>query len=235
MAEAFYIGAYWGSRPEPVGSCADRAAAFLASLSTIDPLLASWFEKGTKGKPASASVQPSAEVLQRLLLAGRALRDDAARSVMSDLGFLVGLWNGEDVQVGITVRCGAAPPTEAVGNSVAIQLPEAEGAGMALYRRDAALGLMRAVVSSWEPSSATFTSHRLRNAQGAKPGGLVVGWATYLAAPYRLRIDRLPAGASAEPAGTGGTLITLGDSPTSVSEQLVMAVHDSLGDGLRAR
>jgi hypothetical protein len=88
---------------------------------------------------------------------------------------------------------------------------------------------VRAVVNSWEPSWCTWTSHRLRIAQGVKPGEVVVGWATYLAKASRLHADRLPECAVTSAVGNG-VLITIGDDSAAVPEPLVLAVRQALFD-----
>jgi hypothetical protein len=234
VAESFYLGAYWGPRAESAADCARRLSGFLVTLGGVDPLLESWFETSGNRKAAlERRVDPSVETLEELLLAGRARRDDGPRSVMTELGFSVALWNGQDVQVGLSVRCGA--PTAVPGltsNSVVIQLPEADGIAMALYQRDTDLAMLRAVVTAWRPSWCTLTSHRLRKGQEPKPGEVVVGWSTYLADAGPVQVDRLPAGTSTLPLD-GGLLVTLPSDTTSVSESGVLAVRDALGSALR--
>jgi len=234
VAEAFYVGAYWGPRGEPAGECARRLSGLLSELGAVDSLMASWFETGGSRKAALAlSVDESAEGLQELLLAGRARRDDAGRSVMSELGYSASIWNGQKIQVGISVRCGlsAAVPGLA-GNSLLIRLPAAGSDALALYGREPALAIMRAVVTSWQPEWATWTSHRLRKAQGAQPGEVVVGWSTYVADRIGVRADRLPANVTAEPLGIGVLLTAEGDADV-VSESAVSDVRGALGRALR--
>jgi hypothetical protein len=228
MTETSYMGAYWGPRPAPVDACAERLAKFMESLSDIDPLLASWFETGYSLRSARAKkVEPQAGALRELLLASRARRDGAARSVMNDLGFRIGLWNGNDTQVGLSATCGASPPTTAFGNRVVVNLPEAEGPALSLYQPRTGLAILKAIIAAWEPSWATWTSDRLRNAQQPKPGQVVVGWATYVPSPSPFPGGNLPLGVAGETLGTG-VLITIGDDPVSVPESSVLAVRDFL-------
>jgi len=235
VAETFYIGAYWGPREEPVFDCAHRLSSMLNALGAVDPLLASWFHTGASRKAALArSVDPSPEVLQELLLKGVARRDDAGRSVMTELGFSASIWNGQKIQVGVNVRCGSSAAVPGLAsNSVVVQLPEAQGEAMALYRRDTALALLRAVIMAWRPSWSTWTSHRLRKAQDAQPGEVVVGWATYVADPSGVRADRLPASVTTEPLDVGMLVTADGDADV-VSETTVSAVRGALGRTLRA-
>jgi hypothetical protein len=229
MTEPSYIGAYWGPRPAPVDACAARLATFMESLSEIDPLLASWYETGYSLKSARAKkVEPHPSVLRELLLAGQARRDDPARSVMSDLGFRIGLWNGNDTQIRLSTTCGAAPSVPGILNAVVVGLPEAEGLALSLYRPTTGLAILKAIVAVWEPSWATWTNHRLRNEQQPKPGQVVLGWATYVASPSPFPGGNVPPGVAVETLGTGA-LITIGDDPVSVPEASVLAVRGLLG------
>jgi hypothetical protein len=65
----------------------------------------------------------------------------------------------------------------------------------------------------------------------AQPGEVVVGWATYLAPPRLVQVDRLPVGVMTEAIGHG-VLITIGADPSLVSESLVIAVRSCLDQGL---
>ena len=231
MTEPSYIGAYWGPRPAPVDACAARLATFMESLSEIDPLLASWYETGYSLKSARAKkVEPHPRVLRELLLAGQARRDDPARTAMSDLGFRIGLWNGNDTQIRLSTTCGAAPSVPGILNAVVVGLPEAEGPALSLYRPMTGLAILKSIVAVWEPSWVTWTNHRLRNAQQPKPGQVVAGWATYVASPSPSPFPggNLPPGVAVETLGTG-VLITIGDDPVSVPESSVLAVRGLLG------
>lgn len=235
VAEAFYVGAYWEPRGESVEACAERLADQLSSLSRIDSLLASWFKTGRSRKAALAHrVDSSPDALRELLLAGLQRRDEAARSVMTEPGYSVSLWNSQEVQVGLSVRCGSPAAIPGMtSNSVSIQLPMAEGDAVALYRRDSAVAVLRSVITSWQPSWCTWTSHRLRKAQEPQAGEVVVGWASYVADSSGVRVDHLPSEVSAEQSYSGLLLVAGGDAD-SVSEATVSAVRGALGRALRA-
>lgn len=230
MAETSYIGAYWGPREESVSDCAGRWSNMLNALAAVDPLLASWFRTGASRKAALA--RRVGQSPEGLLLSGRARRDDADRSVMTELGFSASIWNGQKAQVGVSVRCGSSAAVQGLAsNSLTVQLPEAQGEATALYRRQSALAVLRAVVTAWQPSWCTWTSHRLRKAQGAQPGEVVVGWATYVYDRSGVRTDRLPGSVTAEALDVGLLLIADGDADV-VSETTVSAVRGALGRAL---
>lgn len=230
MAETFYVGAYWGPRAEAVDACAERLARFLADLTQTSPLLGSWFKTASRRKAAlKRPIEPAADQLRELLLAGQARRDDATRSVMSELGFAVDMWNGQDVQAGLRVRCGAPAVIQGMtSNTLVMQLPAAEGDALELYQRQAALAVMRSVVTVWQPSWSTWTSHRLRKAQEPQPGEVVTGWATYIADGGGVVTGRLPVGFTAEHLGNGLLLVAEGDAD-SASEASVLEMRSALG------
>lgn len=234
MADSCYLGAYWGSRGEPVQDCARRLADLLTALGDIDPLLTTWYEKSRSRKAAlKRPVDLSPEELQALLLAGRSRLDDEDRTVITDLGYRAGLWNGQDIEVALNVQCGATIVNPMMSsNMVVMQLPQAEGDAVALYHRQTALAIVRAVVTVWQPSWCTWTSHALRNAQGAQPREVVAGWATYVADGASVLTDRLPAEVTTEPVGSGLLLTADGDAD-SASETTVLAIRDALGRALR--
>lgn len=232
--DPFYLGAYWGPRGESVDQCAERLSWLLASLGDVDPKLSSWFKTGGSRKAAlKRPVAPSVDALRDLLLAGRPRRDDEARSVMSELGFRVGLWNGQDVEVGLSVRCGSpAAIAGMASNTLVMQFPPAEGEAATLYRREAALAVMRAVVTAFEPAWCTWTSDALRTGQAAQPDEVVTGWATYVANPKGVRTDRLPSGTAAEALGSGLLLLADGDAD-SATEGTALALREVLGKASR--
>ena len=73
--QSFYIGAYWGSRPESAESCGRRLADCLAGMAEIDDALSSWFRKGKSKAAAKESIATDAESLADLLARERNRRD----------------------------------------------------------------------------------------------------------------------------------------------------------------
>ncbi|MCA0145760.1 Imm52 family immunity protein [Blastococcus sp. LR1] len=235
MADAFYVGAYWGPREESVDDCAVRLSGQLSTLTGLDPLLQGWFKKGKSRKAALANeVDTSPDSLRALLLAGRQRRDDDERSVIADLGFSVGLWNGQAISVALSVHCGSGAAVQGMtSNYLTIQLPPAQKDSASLYRRDVALGLMRSVVTSWAPAWSTWTNHRLRSAQNPQPHEVVAGWATFVADGVGVQSQLLPVGAAVKSIGHGLLVVADGDAD-SASEAWVSAVRGALGPALRS-
>jgi hypothetical protein len=231
MTDLLSVNAYWGPLPESMEECANRLEAFLASVAGIDSLLATWFETGdSRSSALESKVEPRAEQLWDLLLAGRN-REDFGGAVIQDLGFNFDVWNGQEHDIALSVRCGSWTP-HVSPNSVILNLPDVDEPSMLpLFRPGPALALVRATVSAWAPSRAAWTSRHLKREQGAQMGEVVVGWATYLSAERVARSGKLPDDVQTEACGEG-LIITIGDDPTDVPLDTVMAVREALGPAL---
>jgi hypothetical protein len=232
VVESFYVGGYWGARPESMEECAQRIQSLMQSLQAVDPLLANWFEKGLSRKAALTSrVEPRTDHLWDLLLDGRN-RADFGGTVIQDLGFRLGLWNGQEAAVGFSIHCGAWSPRTGSSNSVVIDLPEVDHADAAsLYQPAAALSMIRSVVRAWDPSYVTWVNYPMSEAQRPELGDVVIGWATYLSEERTARAGRLPRDVQTENCGDG-LIVIIGDDPTDVPLDAVMAVRDALGPAL---
>lgn len=234
--DSFYVGGYWGPRSESVEDCSRRLSRFLTMLGGIHPLLASWYKTGGSRTEALVhSVDPSAQMLRELLLSGQNRRDDEARTIIPELGFSVDLWNGREPEAGLMVHCGSwAALPGATSNNVVVDLPGPQGEGLGLYDRDAALGLMRAVVEAWQPSWCVWTSRRLRRPQAAPRSEGAVGWSTYLKDMNGIRTASLPEGVTTQRL-EGGLLVTFDGDAASTSEQSVSELRRALGSAVRWR
>jgi Immunity protein 52 len=211
MIDWMYLGAYWGPCPESLEECTDRLLTSISKLAKVDASLGTWFEKGASLKEAlNAPVSITHEGLRDLLFDGQNRGDDEARSVIADLGYHVGFWNGEEVGTGLSVTCGGWSPW--TSNSIVIELPDVDGRDPGtLYQATTILEMTRIVAHGWSPTWGTCTSHELREEQQSQPGEVVVGWATYLSAERADRSGKLP------------------DSPTDIPLDTVMAVREGLG------
>ena len=219
MADAFYLGAYWGARPEPAQQCAARLSRCLGALATASPALATWYRKGDSAD-VRYPVGTGAAELTELLLSGRNRRDMDG-SVLEQLGFRAGLWNGGSPAVEFTVACGASPRGRPQANNALLKFPSAEGEALALYDLAVMRRVLAAVVEAWDPDWATVTSHPLRTAQAAAPGTPIVGWLTYLSSPAPASV---PPPTTVEPMSAGSLVVT-GRSPLEVSADQVIALR----------
>jgi hypothetical protein len=207
-----YLGAYWGPRQESIGQCADRLAAFLEGLCDCDDAFAQWYEKGKSRKSALRkpfNFRANKNVLN-ILESGRHCRD-LDRSVMDDLGFHVGLWNGgtETHSVSISISCGLYCPNPHLRNSVVITLPEDLGG---LADKDRCVRVLKIVADTWEPDWAGVISKASRNARAFNPAMPFVDWMFYI---NRIGIDRakLPTAATASEIEGKGTVVIVQDRP----------------------
>ncbi len=229
--EPFYLGAYWGPRREPVGACAQRLADCVARLGACSELLRTWYEKADRKADARhRPVVPAAEVLRKLMVAG-VNRRDANGSVIEELGFSVGLWNGDHkTSVGLSISCGGWTSVPEVMNAFNLDLPTpAEELGGQIYELDTALAIMRVVVGAWEPDWATLTSYRLADAVDAGPRKPIVGWITFLA-DRREVPSRLPVAARESMAGQGTLLVAAeraGEVGSSRLREIARALNEA--------
>jgi hypothetical protein len=231
MTDSFYVGGYWGPRAESMEECADRLELFMRALADIDPALATWFEPARSRKMALESkIEPRSEQLWDLLLEGRYFGDER-EALMPQLGFRTDLWNGQDSEIGLSVHCGSWS-SNGRSNNALIDLPRPGDPGAdKLYRPQVALALVRTIVTAWSPSDVTWVGRNLREAQDFQVPELVVGWATYLSAERVARSGKMPDDVQVEACGDG-LIITIGDDPTDVPLETVMAVRKALGPAL---
>lgn len=202
--DSVYAGAYWPARPEALEACGARVVACLGKLAGIDELLASWFFKGSRRASAQRPLGGSPETVLQALAAGRNRRD-ADGSVIDELGYTLGVWNGDDADpVQLSIRCGISSPS--VPNAVVLKLPARSARSTNLYNSSAATELLRALAEAWDPDWATVTSASLREAQGGGVASPVLGWLTYLSSG-RGHIPELPDTFNVEPVGEIGSII----------------------------
>lgn len=225
MSSAFYLGAYWGQRHESPEACGDRLAQCLTSLASHTDVVATWYLKANrKAEATQAPVSVDADALTALLRLGQNRRDTDGTPII-ELGFSAALWNGDlEHAAGLMVQCGAWSPV--VSNRFVLDLPSDSDGVTELFLPETARDMLRAVINSWEPEWATWTSDALREVQKAAPGAPVFGWMTYLSSREVSDAD-VPAGVEVEPFGAG-VLVTLGERPGDISESLLVASRDSL-------
>lgn len=220
--EPFYLGAYWGSRKESSLRCGQRMAGCIARLSKIDEALGSWFRRGVSKAAAKTPVELDAESLGKLLAQG-VNRRDVGGDAIEELGFSIGLWNRARPAVGLSATVGAHPSFQGVLNSFVLDFPPPEAEALRIYEPSLAEAIFNAVVEAWEPDWATWTTHALRNAQGAAAREPVAGWMTYLKAPVPVALP----GATSRPL-LGGTVITIGQDVNGAGDQAVLDIRGRL-------
>lgn len=207
-----YLGAYWGPRQESIDECANRLMACLERLHECNDAFANWFEKGKSRKSALHNPLDfqSREKVLSILAAGRHRRN-LDRSVIDDLGFHIGLWNGysDFRSVAISVSCGLYCESPHLRNSVVLDLPEELGS---VSGKDQCIKILNVVADTWEPDWAGVISETSRNVRQINPELPFVDWMFYI---NRIGIDhtKLPATATAREIEGKGTVIIVQDRP----------------------
>jgi hypothetical protein len=167
-----FVGAYWTAREETRIACAGRIAAFLRSLAG-KPLLSRWYLKGRSRTTAVTPLDLTVEGIAKKL---RQNHTDIPRRPIPDLGFSLGIWNGDDeASAGLMLKCGAYSTW--VGNSVVLSLPRQEppndAAALARFRE-----LVEKIAAAFDPDVAVPTSSEL-NARGGRTVRENEAWSRY--------------------------------------------------------
>lgn len=220
--DSFYLGAYWGNRPESAARCGVRLAKCVASLSVIDVALGSWYLCGESLETAFTPVAPDPESLSQILTDGvfRRDRDDV---IIEELGFTFEFWNGSKPTVALSGAVGAYPSFSGIVNRLLLEFSPPEDEALRLYEPSVAEAILDAVIDAWDPTWATWTSNSLRKVQGAAPREPVIGWMTYLTMPIGTDIP----GAGMRSL-SGGTAIRIGRDVRQVDEIAVLKVRNQL-------
>jgi hypothetical protein len=147
---------------------------------------------------------------------------------MEDLGFFLGMWNGKEPGVSLSLDVGVFE-ARAVYNNVIVDIGRRAGDLEALFELGVAGQVMGAVVASWDPDWVTWNNRQVRDSQEVEALGLgaQVGWLTYLSAP-RAKFANIP---EAQPMGTG-VLVRAADKAEGFDAERVLALHRTLGGAL---
>lgn len=231
MAVDLYIGAYWKARQESAHQCASRLSRLLVELARCDAVFASWCKKARKRRDATQSQIgiDDVEALSDLLEAGRNRRDIDNRAI-DDLGYRVGIWNGEATSkaVSLSVTCGAYSPNAQLGNSVVLDFPEELGD---LAKWDHTIQVLSAVAQAWEPDWAGVISRASRERRNFQPGVPFVDWMLYLSNQI-YSVPEIQQACSVQPVDDLGTIVVVQTSPIEADNaahvEAVRAVEEAL-------
>jgi hypothetical protein len=171
----------------------------------MDPLFASWFKSAKSLKESlKRPLELELPSLQKYVQS-RIMRD-SGRKPMEDMGFRVGLWNGEQGgnDAWLSTSCGGY--WEQVTNTCLLKAPyEGPGSERVLTAPFQAQAL-RAIATAWDPDWGVGISDAHWDIIKAKCPDVRVGWVTYLS--RRLgRVPPLPAPVRIEPVEDKGTLV----------------------------
>lgn len=211
MDEHPYIGAYWYDREESVERCAQRVHDFLTQLQEIDPVFQQWYQRGRSRKDALKNkLRLDPTHLKTLLLARRQWTEVKPRTLIPELGFSMGAWNGgiEGSSVGLNISCGCYGTY--TSNVCVIDLPSIGPAAERLLKADVLKKVLEVIVNNFEPEWTIATSHRYREKLQAEFGITkpFVSWITYLSLKYR-PLPVFPAPIRTFPTPNGGAIIVL--------------------------
>jgi len=230
MAETYQVGAYWGIRKEPAIVCARRLAGLLHCLAHCDDVFTSWFSDGISRQAAPTEVKPHDEsALEALLHQGRNRREDN-RSVIEELGFTVGLWNGQDDSgsSSIIMQCGSY--SEWVSNSVVLRLPRQGLPRERIVQVNVLTQILQCIVTAWQPDAASVASSDYVSLVH-DTWGPMVGWITFIPVDPT-ELPSLPVHVRVIPADTHGSLIIATDEPFSAANPAHVALANSVGEAL---
>lgn len=146
----YFVGVYWGERPEAREVCAKRIAAFLGGLASEDPALSHWYRKAASRKAAMESVPLDLDGLASLL---RTSSRDLDGGTMNELGFHFSAWNGRDesLSASVGVTCGAHDSS--VKNSAVLTFTPTSQPSQHLLQR-----VLRAAVLAFAPNHGVVTT-----------------------------------------------------------------------------
>ena len=207
MLETYYLGAYWGPRPEDAAACAQRLDHMVRLLKPVDPLFAQWFKsakslKESLKRPLDSELEGLRRYIQRVMM-----KDDR-RVPMPSLGFSVWLWNGGSGGDDMWFSIGCGGFSEQVPNTCVLRTPGQGLIGERVLATPFQTEALRAIATAWDPDWGVAMSHAHRDIIEKKCPDVLVGWVTYLS--RRLgRVPPLPAPVRIEPVGELGTLVIL--------------------------
>jgi hypothetical protein len=234
MNRRYFLGAYWPARKEAIEKCADRLFQFISNLSTCDSALEAWYEQGWSRKQAlekQAHIK-SRNYLLDLLDRGRSRRD-IDKSVVDDLGFSIGLWNGaatEEKEAGLGITCGLYTSNPNLGNCVTLDFPKDLGE---LMQPERMAHVLSVVAESWEPDWAGVMSTDAMNAREFNARLPFVDWMLYLSNKLMPQISALPQPVSVQRVEElGSILIVQGEPPDPTNLEHVRNV-ERIGYALR--
>jgi hypothetical protein len=214
MSMSFFLGAYWPARCESIEQCADRLQGCFAGLSICDPVLATWYELGQSRKQAlqKRADAGSRDYLIAMLNSGRNRRD-IGKTVIEELGFHIGVWNGgaDGKESGLGITCGQYSTAPGLGsNCVNLDLPERLGD---LERAEHMARVLEVVAESWEPDWAGVMSGAAMDARDFTARKPFVDWMLYLSNGLVFPIPELLRPAKVQHVGKIGSIIVVQPEP----------------------
>jgi len=184
------LGAYWMSRREDAGSCAERLFRCLNGLRAVSPAFASWL--AIRGGTREQFV-PTPESLRDLLLAGRNRTDFPPHEVIEKLGYSADLVTSPSPQEQLSFRvvCGIHASDPGLINHCLLKFAAKGDLSYDAISLDVKAEALAVLVESWDPDWAALRSRTLSKAVQSARGKATepfFGWISYVAH----RVGRLP-------------------------------------------
>lgn len=219
------VGAYWGPRRETIAQCAQRLGGFLETLSKHDKLLSRWYRLISR-KDEEKKEWDFRRQDVRIKILGDFCSKDRGR----DLGFQVGLWNGqEDTRkesraAGLSITCGLYTSHPGLSNVCLLDLPEALPG---LTNPDKMVQILSTVVKHWEPDWGGVTSSASLQARNLRPADVYVDW-IFFASKKLFGFAPLPQDFSTYATDDLGKIIVVDSQPVDVRKPEALARVESL-------
>jgi len=118
------LSVFWGPKSCEILDCGQAFAESLRAVAEYFPSLDAWFEKGSPKPDLTKRVSP--DDLARIceLLKSGQNRNDCDGGVIHELGYRVGLWNGNRSSGStVSVQCGATSTVVGIKNSFVLETP----------------------------------------------------------------------------------------------------------------
>ncbi len=149
MTRSIVVRVMWGPRPEPLEQCALRLRDCFSRLAELGAIFSEWFERRNTPIPGRAVPWSDLAVLRRLLEKGIHYTD-IPRAPIPDLGYLMGLWNGNHRSDGADIQVSCGGYSKYVGNRAVLTVSDLEGGFPPI---DLIWRSLAALVDAWAPDS----------------------------------------------------------------------------------
>lgn len=158
------IAVHWALRRMDVAACSRLAHRHFALLGRASPNLADWYEKGARKRLSPKVDVGSVDALERRLAKGLNRRDIDGAPI-SELGWSLGLWNGDTGgwSSSTAIHCGLFSRNPNLSNAASVSV---DGD----LEASAAIALFRGLIEIWSPDKGFVRRNE---------GGVEQGWASY--------------------------------------------------------
>lgn len=169
-----FIGVYWGPRKEGRNECAERICEFFIRLRQLHPVFMAWYSKGRSSKTIKQPLDLSKEQIGRILKTNNRDSDDSA---ISELGFNIGVWNGEPERA-VSFNATSGAYSDIVNNYAVLEFDSNwDAAGVLTQNR--LRDVLETLVELFDPERGLVTNHDYFNEAGDGAPWTTRGWLVY--------------------------------------------------------